>query len=183
MMSLSHGGLRQLLSPLWRRLLGRWPMLCPLWHLSCRGGTQSFLETKDRLEIGFKRATVTPIGEQCRTSEEKDLAKKDDRVTALNAVSLFWGVAGNIFLLLNFTQTVRYIIALPATIVSWFLATGIVSDQACQLCAIANLSISSVGLPHPWPSTVHLLDQRMYTLRRIGVLSSQHHSTSSLAFS
>jgi potassium channel subfamily K len=47
----------------------------------------------------------------------------------MNAVSLFCGVVGNIFLLLNFTQTVRYIIALPVTIVSWLLATGIVSEQ------------------------------------------------------
>lgn len=49
-----------------------------------------------------------------------------DRVTAFNAVSLFCGVVGNIFLLLNFTQTVRYIVALPVTIVLWFLAPGIV---------------------------------------------------------
>lgn len=158
-------------------------MLCPLWHLSCRGGTQSFLETKDQLELGFKRATRTPIGEQCRASEEKDLANKDDRVTALNAVSLFWGVVGNIFLLLNFTQTVRYIIALPVTIVSWFLATSIVSDQVRQPCPIANLSVSSVGLPHLWPSTVRLLDRTMYTLRHTGALSSQQYSTSFLAFS
>jgi potassium channel subfamily K len=57
------------------------------------------------------------------------LTNKFYRVTAMNAVSLFWGVVGNIFLLLNFTQTVRYIIALPVTIVSWFLATGIVSER------------------------------------------------------
>ena len=58
-----------------------------------------------------------------------DLADMGYRVTAMNAVSLFWGVIGNIFLLLNFTQNVRYIIALPVTIVSWFLATGIVSER------------------------------------------------------
>lgn len=45
----------------------------------------------------------------------------------MNAVSLFCGIVGNIFLLLNFTQSVRYIVALPVTIVLWFLATGIVS--------------------------------------------------------
>ncbi|KAJ5101892.1 hypothetical protein NUU61_004114 [Penicillium alfredii] len=45
--------------------------------------------------------------------------------TALNAVSLVCGVVGNVFLLFNFTQTVRYIIALPVTIILWFLATGI----------------------------------------------------------
>lgn len=57
------------------------------------------------------------------------LANKGYRVTAMNAVSLFWGVVGNMFLLLNFTQTVRYIIALPVTIVSWLLATGIVGER------------------------------------------------------
>lgn len=57
------------------------------------------------------------------------LANKGYRVTAMNAVSLFWGVVGNMFLLLNFTQTVRYIITLPVTIVSWLLATGIVGER------------------------------------------------------
>ena len=46
---------------------------------------------------------------------------------ALNAVSLVCGFAGNIFLLFNFTRRVRYIIALPATIILWYFATGIVS--------------------------------------------------------
>lgn len=45
----------------------------------------------------------------------------------LNAASLACGVAGNIFLLLNFTRRVRYIIALPLTIIFWYFATGIVS--------------------------------------------------------
>ncbi|CAG8095734.1 unnamed protein product [Penicillium salamii] len=46
-------------------------------------------------------------------------------ITALNAVSLVCGIVGNAFLLFNFTQIVRYIIALPVTIILWFLATGI----------------------------------------------------------
>lgn len=73
---------------------------------------------------------MIPIGEEWQESRKKNLADKADRVTAMNAVSLFWGVVGNMFLLLNFTQTVRYIIALPVTIVSWFLATGIVRNRA-----------------------------------------------------
>jgi len=40
------------------------------------------------------------------------------------------GFVGNIFLLFNFTNRVRYMIALPVTIVSWYLATGIVSLNA-----------------------------------------------------
>ncbi|KAJ5690095.1 hypothetical protein N7462_004487 [Penicillium macrosclerotiorum] len=60
---------------------------------------------------------------------------------ALNAVSLLCGVVGNFFLLLNFTQTVRYIIALPVTIILWFLATG-------MLCGLtASLSIYSPPIP------------------------------------
>lgn len=55
------------------------------------------------------------------------LADEVARVLALNAVSLVCGVVGNIFLLFNFTQSVRYIIALPVTILTWLLATGIVS--------------------------------------------------------
>ena len=47
---------------------------------------------------------------------------------ALNAASLVCGFAGNIFLLFNFTRRVRYIIALPMTIILWYFATGIVSE-------------------------------------------------------
>ncbi|TVY48232.1 Outward-rectifier potassium channel [Lachnellula occidentalis] len=43
----------------------------------------------------------------------------------LNAISLALGFFGNFCLLLNFTRRVRYIIALPATIISWYIATGI----------------------------------------------------------
>ncbi|KAK7180462.1 hypothetical protein DPSP01_010001 [Paraphaeosphaeria sporulosa] len=41
-----------------------------------------------------------------------------------NVASLVCGFLGNIFLLFNFTQRIRYIIALPATIILWYLATG-----------------------------------------------------------
>ncbi|KAI9807686.1 MAG: hypothetical protein M1825_005627 [Sarcosagium campestre] len=44
---------------------------------------------------------------------------------ALNAASLICGFVGNFFLLLNFTRRVRYIIALPMTIVLWYIATAI----------------------------------------------------------
>ncbi|KAJ5408762.1 hypothetical protein N7509_002645 [Penicillium cosmopolitanum] len=54
-------------------------------------------------------------------------------VTAFNATSLVCGIVGNIFLLLNFTQTVRYIIALPVTIISWFLATGMLCGLTAAL--------------------------------------------------
>lgn len=43
----------------------------------------------------------------------------------LNGASLACGFMGNIFLLCNFTQKIRYIIALPVTIVFFYLAAGI----------------------------------------------------------
>lgn len=43
----------------------------------------------------------------------------------LNVGSLVVGFIGNFFLLCNFTQRIRYIIALPVTIIMWFIATGI----------------------------------------------------------
>ncbi len=48
------------------------------------------------------------------------------REIILNAISLGCGFFGNFCLLLNFTQRIRYIVALPATIISWYFATGIV---------------------------------------------------------
>ncbi|PTU17768.1 hypothetical protein P175DRAFT_0465895 [Aspergillus ochraceoroseus IBT 24754] len=46
---------------------------------------------------------------------------------ALNATSLACGLAGNVFLLCNFTRTVRYIIALPMSILLWLLSTFILT--------------------------------------------------------
>lgn len=43
----------------------------------------------------------------------------------LNVVSLIMGFVGNLFLLCNFTNRIRYIIALPVTIIMWYMATGI----------------------------------------------------------
>lgn len=48
----------------------------------------------------------------------------------LNGISLGCGCIGNIFLLFNFTRRVRYIVALPMTILLWYFATGIVSLYA-----------------------------------------------------
>jgi potassium channel subfamily K len=40
---------------------------------------------------------------------------------------------GNLFLLLNFTQRIRYIIALPATIIFWYLSSGfLIAITACM---------------------------------------------------
>ncbi|KAF1345323.1 hypothetical protein BDV97DRAFT_372536 [Delphinella strobiligena] len=45
----------------------------------------------------------------------------------LNVLSVVMGFIGNIFLLFNFTGRVRYMIALPVTIVTWYFATGILT--------------------------------------------------------
>ncbi|KAF2205739.1 voltage-gated potassium channel [Delitschia confertaspora ATCC 74209] len=42
----------------------------------------------------------------------------------LNVASLIFGFLGNLFLLFNFTQRIRYRVALPVTIISWFLSTA-----------------------------------------------------------
>jgi potassium channel subfamily K len=52
---------------------------------------------------------------------------------ALNITSLIFGCLGNLFLLFNFTQRIRYIIALPATIICWYFATGLVSIPQSNL--------------------------------------------------
>ena len=45
----------------------------------------------------------------------------------LNAISLACGFIGNLFLLANFTNRIRYIIALPASIILWYVATGLLT--------------------------------------------------------
>lgn len=57
---------------------------------------------------------------------------------ALNATSLVCGFVGNVFLLFNFTRRIRYIVALPMTIILWYFATGIVS----RLLDVSEASIA-----------------------------------------
>ncbi|CAK7232523.1 Potassium channel [Sporothrix curviconia] len=51
----------------------------------------------------------------------------------LNALSLACGFTGNFFLLLNFTGRVRYIVALPLSIVFWVLASSILIAIAAAM--------------------------------------------------
>lgn len=51
----------------------------------------------------------------------------------LNGVSLGCGFAGNLFLLFNFTRAVRYIVALPASIFLWYLATGLLTGTLARM--------------------------------------------------
>lgn len=57
----------------------------------------------------------------------------DRRELILNALSLACGFAGNVFLLLSFTKRLRYIIALPLSIVSWLLSSVLVIPFATCL--------------------------------------------------
>jgi potassium channel subfamily K len=51
----------------------------------------------------------------------------------VNVISLIAGFVGNLFLLLNFTQRVRYLIALPFSIILWFFACALlVGDLAAM---------------------------------------------------
>jgi hypothetical protein len=65
------------------------------------------------------------------------------REVILNAISLACGFFGNFCLLLNFTRRVRYIVALPLTIIAWYFASGIVS-VLFNLGSIANTVSSSL---------------------------------------
>src|SRR5262249_42431836 len=63
-----------------------------------------------------------------RLTEVKGVPFWDSRlIYDLNLVSLVCGFVGNLFLLFNFTGRIRYIIALPMTILIWYVTTGIVS--------------------------------------------------------
>lgn len=53
----------------------------------------------------------------------------------LNIISLVAGFAGNFFLLCNFTQRVRYVVALPLTVLLWFLASGILISIIIAMAA------------------------------------------------
>jgi potassium channel subfamily K len=60
---------------------------------------------------------------------------------ALNILSLALGFLGNLFLLLNFTNRIRYIVALPLTIFLWYAATAIVSPHKHRFWDIILISI------------------------------------------
>jgi len=64
---------------------------------------------------------------------------KDPRwATGINAASLVAGYVGNFFLFCNFTGRIRYLIALPATIVLWFASALLVSDSRLGSCIVCG---------------------------------------------
>jgi hypothetical protein len=74
------------------------------------------------LELGYQ----IRIGESSYRVGGIDTKDWCNREVILNAISRACGFFGNFCLLLNFTRRVRYIVALPATIISWYFATSIV---------------------------------------------------------
>ncbi|KAE8379586.1 hypothetical protein BDV26DRAFT_259108 [Aspergillus bertholletiae] len=71
------------------------------------------------------RSEILP-GQQDSNGDPVQVLLPDPRwCVGLNATSLAFGLMGNLFLLFNFTRTIRYIVALPASIILWTLATGI----------------------------------------------------------
>lgn len=88
-------------------------------------------------EMRCKRDTRIHVGKDAASSHLKPgLSNIVTRIYVLNAISLVCGLVGNAFLLFNFTQIVRYIIALPVTIILWFVATGIVSNSSSSVSSI-----------------------------------------------
>lgn len=114
-------------------------MSCQSLRLLCHGEAKFFRMKKALLELSFKKDIRTLVGEStARGYPELGFSNTTDRATVLNAVSLFCGIVGNAFLLFNFTQIVRYIIALPVTIILWFMAAGIVSNVSNFSCPRPN---------------------------------------------
>lgn len=112
-------------------------MYCRLLHWSCHGEARLFREPKLLEETCFKRDIRIHVGEdEAGSYPEPGLSNMATRIYALNSVSLVCGLVGNAFLLFNFTQIVRYIIALPVTIILWFIATGIVSNASNSLISV-----------------------------------------------
>ena len=83
-------------------------------------------------------ALVTPWRENYDPSKpgsDEDAIGFDDPewCIILNIMSLVCGFAGNFFLLFNFVRRIRYIIALPMSIILWFVATGILMAITIQM--------------------------------------------------
>ena len=86
----------------------------------------------------------------------------------LNGASLACGFAGNIFLLFNFTRRIRYIVALPVTIILWYFATGIVCHPLFAVLIFVTLPSPSSLLPPP---------PQILTLSRLSSCAVHTHSS------
>lgn len=118
-------------------------MSCQSLRWLCHGEAKFSQETIALLEPPIKKDMQTLIGEYKARGcyREAGFSNTTNRATVLNAISLFCGIVGNAFLLVNFTQIVRYIIALPVTIILWFMAAGIVSNVSGFVCLRPNVCL------------------------------------------
>jgi hypothetical protein len=98
-----------------------------LW--SCHGEVTYSSTRKTRLETPCKLVSQTLDGKNivpCHDGPDESMLIFC-RCIALNATSLALGLLGNAFLLCNFTRIIRYIIALPASIICWTASMALVS--------------------------------------------------------
>ncbi|MCJ1286289.1 Potassium channel [Xylographa opegraphella] len=92
---------------------------------------------------------------------------------ALNAASLFCGFIGNVFLLFNFTRRIRYIVALPMTIILWYFATGILMGITISMDKfvppVQPLQTYSQGFWHAViAATLYLIASMMLMVNMLG---------------
>lgn len=104
-------------------------MSCQLLLWSCHGEVTYPSTRKTRLETHCKLVSLTLDGKDIvYCHDDPDGVYADFcRCIALNATSLALGLLGNAFLLCNFTRIIRYIIALPASIICWTASMALVS--------------------------------------------------------
>ena len=79
------------------------------------------------LVVYWRNKIVQPPGPNYDIQyQETSVGYKDPKwCTDINVASLVFGFVGNLFLLFNFTKRVRYIVALPVTIVCFYIASGL----------------------------------------------------------
>lgn len=95
----------------------------------------------------------------------------------INVASLVFGFFGNLFLLLNFTNRIRYIISLPTTILSWIMASSFLIGDLATMHSharpISPYEIYSGGFCRIHPRTLSAtfrFDRRSTHLNRSDIL-------------
>src|SRR5450756_1248889 len=122
-------------------------MCCRLQHWYRNGGSHCRITDNCRREwMPWGLIYQIHTGESSFWNVSRsDTEKWYDREVILNAISLACGFFGNFALLLNFTKRVRYIVALPLTIISWYFAMSIVSVFSTDLSPNSDCIFSSLG--------------------------------------
>ncbi|CAG8179911.1 unnamed protein product [Penicillium nalgiovense] len=140
---------------LWGRIRGRFHMRPPeddepqSWWIASTAIPLVAATTGPLANVMSVTALVVPWRSQILSYEDSTAGNliqegyPDPRWSiSLNAISLCCGIVGNMFLLFNFTQIVRYIIALPVTIILWFISAGIL----CGITIATDIYNPPVGI-------------------------------------